>query len=26
MSIGPGAGTIGHASHDGVVLVEPTRC
>jgi hypothetical protein len=26
MSIDPGAGTIGHASHDGVVLVEPTRC
>jgi len=26
MSIDPGAGTVGHASHDGVVLVKPTRC
>jgi len=26
MSIDPGAGTIGHASHDSVILVKPTRC
>jgi hypothetical protein len=26
MSIDPGAGTVGHASHDGVILVEPIRC